>query len=103
MTQTEIYPAEAPTYIARDTYVGRHSVDRRIGAVQAASFTASELAAMAPTGIFWESFGHPFPGYESFTRRRYMADAAGNLHMYDGDGARKQIHPADRSIRVLTS
>lgn len=92
---------EAPTYIARDTYTGRHSV-LRVKAT-AASFTAAELAARSPSGIIWESFGHPFPGREGFARGRYVADAAGNLHVYDSDGAKEIIHPADRSIRVLTS
>lgn len=95
--------AEAPTYITRDTYTGRHSIHRPVAKVKADSFTAAGLAAMAPTGIIWESFGTTFPGRESFGRRRYVADAAGNLHFYDSDGARKQIHPAARVIRVLTA
>jgi hypothetical protein len=102
MTETGAL-TEAPAYIARDTYVGRHSIHRPVARVKAASFTAAELAAMNPTGIIWESFGTTFPGRESFGRRRYIADAGGNLHIYDSDGARKQIHPATRTIRVLTS
>jgi hypothetical protein len=100
-TQTAV--TEAPAYIARDEYAGRHAIHRPVAKVRAASFTAAELAAHAPTGVIWESFGATFPGRESFGRNRYVADAAGNLHMYDSDGAKVIIHPADRSIRVLTS
>ncbi len=104
MTQTATATAaEAPAYIARDTYAGRHSIHRPVAKVKADAYTAAELAALAPTGIIWESFGATFPGRESFGRRRYVADAAGNLHIYDSDGARKQIHPAARAIRVLTA
>lgn len=95
--------ADAPTFIDRDTYSGRHSVLRDPATVKAASFTAAELAALAPTGIIWESFGHPYPGKEGFGRSRYVATAAGDLHVYDSEGAKVIIHPAGRSIRVLTS
>lgn len=103
MTQTSTATAEAPAYIARDTYAGRHAIHRPVAKVRAASFTAAELAAIAPTGVLWESFGATFPGRESFGRVRYVADAEGNLHIYDADGARKCIHPAARKVRVLTS
>jgi hypothetical protein len=99
MTTTEI--TEAPHYIARDTYAGRWNVLRKNA--KAASFSAAELAAMAPTGIIWESMGHPFPGREGFSRSRYVADAEGNLHIYASDGHRVIIHPASRMIRVLTA
>ncbi len=94
---------EAPLYIARDTYTGRHAIHRPVAKVKAASFTAAELAAMAPTGVIWESFGATFPGRESFGRSRYVADSEGNLHIYDSEGARTLIHPATRLVRVLTA
>lgn len=93
----------APAHIARDAYTGRHSIHRKTAAVKAASFTAVEIAAMAPTGVIWESFGATFPGRESFGRSRYVADAEGNLHIYNSDGGKTLIHPATRSIRLLTS
>lgn len=96
MTKTE-----APEFIARDTYADRHTVLR--SNAKAASFTAAELAAFAPEGIIWESFGYPFPGREGFSRSRYVASPEGDLHIYDSDGAKKIVHPAGRSIRVLTA
>lgn len=100
---TATAPAEAPTYIARDTHAGRHSIHPRTGARRSDVYTAAELAALAPTGILWEFISGVFPGRDSFNRVRYVADAAGNLHIYDSEGARKLIHPAARAIRVLTA
>jgi len=94
---------EAPAYIARDTYTGRYSIHRPNAKVRAARYTAAELAAMAPTGVIWESYGATFPGRESFGRSRYVADADGNLHMYDSNGRKVIVHPAGRAIRVLTN
>jgi hypothetical protein len=94
---------DAPTYIPRDTYTGRHSIHRPVAKVKADSFTAAELAALAPAGVVWESFGATFPGRESFGRSRYVADTEGNLHIYDSNGRKVLIHPAGRSIRVLTA
>jgi hypothetical protein len=102
MTQT-MTATEAPLYIARDDYTGRHAIHRPVARVKAASFTAAELAALAPTRIIWESFGATFPGRESFGRSRYVAAPNGDLHMYDSEGAKVIVHPAGRSIRVLTS
>jgi hypothetical protein len=93
---------EAPAYIDRDTYTGRYTIHRPTVRVQAASFTAAELAELSPTGVIWGSFGTTFPGRESFGRNRYVADSAGNLHLYDSEGRRVIIHPAGRAIRVLT-
>jgi hypothetical protein len=93
----------APAFIARDTHASCHSIHRPVAKVKAASFTAAELAALAPAGIIWQSFGATFPGRESFGRNRYVADAEGNLHVYDSEGAKVIIHPAARSIRVLTA
>ncbi len=98
-TQTS---TEAPAYIDRDTYTGRWSIHRPNAKVQAAIYTAAELAALAPTGIIWESFGATFPGRESFGRQRYIADEAGNLHIYASDGHKVIVHPATRKLRVLT-
>ena len=94
---------EAPTFIARDTHEGRHSIHRKNSAVKAATFTAAEIAALAPTGILWASFGATFPGRESFGRSRYIATPNGDLHLYDSNGRKVIVHPADRKIRVLTS
>lgn len=92
---------ETPAYIARDTYVGRYSIHRPNAKVRAATFTAAEIAAMAPEGVIWESYGATFPGRESFGRTRYVAAADGSLHCYDSDGAKKIIHPAGRNLRLL--
>lgn len=97
MTKTE-----APTYIARDTYEGRHSIHRPVAKVKAGTFTAAEIAAMAPEGVIWNSFGATFPGRESFGRERYIADSEGNLHVYDSNGRKVIVHPAGRKLRLLT-
>lgn len=102
MTQTGA-ATDAPTYIARDTHAGRHAIHLPTAKVRADAYTAAELAALAPTGVIWESFGATFPGRESFGRSRYVADADGNLHLYNSDGAKVLIHPAARAIRVLTA
>ncbi len=99
MTQTS---TEAPAYIERDTYTGRHSIHRSNAKVKVGIFTAAEVAAMAPTGIVWISFGATFPGRESFGRERYVADAEGNLHVYDSNGRKVIIHPVGRKLRLLT-
>jgi len=93
---------EAPKYIARDTYAGRHSIHRPNAKVKAGMFEAREIADMDSEGVIWESFGATFPGRESFGRSRYVADGEGNLHIYDSEGALVIIHPADRKIRLLT-
>ncbi len=93
---------DAPAHIDRDTYAGRHSIHRPNAKVRAATYTAVELAALAPTGVIWESFGATFPGRESFGRQRYIADGAGNLHIYASDGHKVIVHPAARKLRVLT-
>lgn len=93
---------EAPRYIARDTYTGKLAIHRPVAKVKAASFAAAELAAMAPAGVIWESFGTAFPGRESFGRSRYVAAPNGDLHIYNSAGLLTLIHPASRRIRVLT-
>jgi hypothetical protein len=90
----------APEYIAADTYTGKHVTTMRKG-FRATTWLARELAELAPEGAVFESFGHVF-GREQFGRTRYIADADGNLYLYDGDGALKGIHPADRKLRILT-
>lgn len=99
MTQTK---TEAPAYIARDTYTGRHSIHRPVAKVKAGTFIAAEIAEMASEGVIWTSFGATFPGRESFGRERYIADAEGNLHVYDSNGRKVIIHPASRELRLLT-
>lgn len=100
MTKTS---TEAPEFIAPDTYAGRYSIHRPVAKVKASSFTAAELAAFAPTGVIWESFGATFPGRESFGRSRYVASANGDLHIYAADGHKVIVHPANRMVRVLVS
>lgn len=94
---------EAPAYIARDTYAGRHSVHPFRGKRKVGVFEAREIAALAAEGIIWESFGAAYPGRESFGRSRYVADTDGNLHMYNSEGVKVIIHPASRRLRVLTN
>lgn len=90
---------DAPSYIDRDTYTGRYSIFSP-KTLRPAPWKAAELAALAPTGIIWESFGH-VSGREGFGRSRYVADADGNLHCYDSDGRKVIIHPAGRILRIL--
>lgn len=99
MTQTS--DTTAPDYIAAETNVSYSWTRRGIPAgMRVSVFTAAELAALAPEGIIWESFGHD-RGRECFGRTRYIADAAGNLHTYASDGHKVLIHPAARALRVL--
>ncbi len=102
MSMTNTTQAEAPNYIARDAYEGRHSIHRPNGKVKAGTFLAIEIAEMASEGVIWESFGATFPGRESFGRSRYIADADGNLHVYDSNGRKIIVHPARRRLRLLT-
>lgn len=90
----------APEYIAKDTYTGKHSVLGVRKGRRVSVWGAGELAAMAPEGVIFESFGH-VNGLEGFARVRYVADSEGNLHGYDSDGAKKVIHPASRKLRIL--
>jgi hypothetical protein len=92
--------ADMPEYIAKDSYSGKQSTTVRKG-MRVTIWEARELAALAPGGVIFESFGH-VNGREMFGRTRYVADAAGNLHCYDSDGARKIIHPAARKLRIIT-
>jgi hypothetical protein len=101
---TQALPTEtaAPAYIALDDYKGRWTVCKRTP--RAASFQAREIAELVGReGVIWESFGHPFPGTEGFGRSRYVADSTGALHIYNSEGGKVLVHPADRWIRVLTT
>jgi hypothetical protein len=91
------------TYIGKDTYTGTHVVWGAPKGHKVTVWESRELAQFATGGVvvLFESFGH-VNGREGFTRTRFMADPEGNLHGYDGEGARKIIHPADRKLRVLT-
>ncbi|WP_053207974.1 hypothetical protein [Jiangella muralis] len=92
----------APNYIARDTYTGRHTIDGVPAGHKVFAFRAGEIAAEATEGVIWESFGIPRGSRrEHLKRSRYVADAAGNLHVFNSDGGKTLIHPADRVIRVL--
>lgn len=95
---------EAPAYIAADDFTGRHMITikgtrkgRRIVKV-----TARWIAANASEGVFFDSFGS-VRGGEGFARNRYVADAEGNLHCYDSEGAKKIVHPAERALRIMVS
>lgn len=105
-TQLELFSIEdlnaAPVCIGRDEYAGPHTVRFNARKFRVAVYTAAELATlMGRETVLFESFGH-VGGVEHFTRTRFVSDAAGNLHGYDSEGARKIIHPADRKLRVLT-
>jgi hypothetical protein len=100
MTQTSA--TTAPDYTAPDTYAGRWTRRGVPAGMRVGVFTAAELAALAPEGVMWESFGHA-SGRECFGRTRYVADGAGNLHTYAADGHKVLIHPAGRPLRVLAS
>lgn len=90
----------APLYIVKDTYTGKHTTPLRKG-FRVTVWAAEELAALAPEGVIFGSFGH-VNGVEMFGRNRYRADAEGNLHLYDSDGAKKIVHPASRKLRIIT-
>lgn len=92
----------APEYTTPDTYTGRCTVAFNSRKYRVAVYTAGELADLAPEGAVFDSMGH-VGGTEHFGRTRYIADADGNLHCYDSDGAKKIIHPASRRLRVLTA
>lgn len=93
---------DAPLYIERDTHTGRATVKFNPAKYRVAVYTAAELAELAPVSAIFDSFGS-IGGVEHFGRTRYVADAAGNLHCYDSDGAKKIIHPAERKLRILTA
>lgn len=93
-------PGDAPDYIAKDTYDGQWS---RLGIPanhRVATFPARELAEIAPEGKIWEFVGH-VNGRPLFSRKRYVADEQGNLHLYTSSGGKILIHPAARTIQAL--
>jgi hypothetical protein len=93
----------APQYTTRDTYAGRWYTTAKAGQ-GAATWTAAELAAHAAEGVVWESIGTPLGATrEHFCRGRYVADAAGNLHMFSASGSKVLVHPADRALRILVN
>lgn len=92
----------AATFIAPDTYTGKHTTFFNPKAHRVARYNASELIAFGREGSFFESMGRMRNGKELFTRTRYVADDAGNLHCYAANGSRTIIHPADRVLRILT-
>lgn len=98
MTQTSA--TTAPDYTDADTYTGRWNRRGVPAGMWASMFAAAELAALAPEGIVWTSFSH-IRGREYFRRERYIADDAGNLHVYDSNGRKVIVHPAARPLRVL--
>lgn len=101
-TAATLAETEAPAYLERDTYQGKHTL--RSNKVRSDVFKASELAAMAngQVIVLWESAGRMHDGVQLFCRARYVALSDGSLVGYDWAGAREIIHPADREIRVWT-
>ncbi len=90
----------APDHISPDTYEGRWIRSGVPVGMRASEFTAGELAELSPRGVLWDSFGH-VNGREQFGRSRYIADGAGNLHVYDQGGRKIIVHPAARTLRIL--
>lgn len=90
--------SDAPRYLHRDTYTGRHRMTVR-APYRVTAWKASELAEMAAEGVIWERFTKSEGG--KVARSRYVADADGNLHMYDHFGGKTIIHPADRVLHIL--
>lgn len=101
-TAAQLAQSEAPAYLPRDTYQGKHTL--RSNRVRSDVFEARELAAMAngQVIVLWESAGHMRDGVQLFCRARYMPLSDGSLVGYDWAGAREIIHPADRKIRIWT-
>lgn len=91
----------APLYIDADTYTGKHTVRGPGKRYRVTTWAAGEIAALAPEGVLFTSFGH-VNGVECFGRNRYVAGPGGELHLYDSEGAVKILHPADRKLRILT-
>lgn len=90
-------------HIARDTHTGKHAVR---GARRSGIFITRELAAMAETApdrmiILWEFSGH-VNGQPLYVRTRFVAQADRSLAGYSSDGQLAIVHPADRTLRVLT-
>lgn len=101
MTQTS--ETTAPDYIDAIADDARPARFTRRG-IPAGMFVdtrpAAEIAALAPAGVLWESFGH-VNGRECFGHERYVAAANGDLHIYASDGSKSVIHPAARRLRFL--
>ena len=95
--------ATAPAYIPADSYHGRaikfFSDPARLGWAPAATL-ADSFGEGVITPV-WEYFGTNDAGQLMFSRTRFVADAAGQLHGYDSTGRKVIIHPADRRVRFL--
>lgn len=104
-TQLELFTIEsltvAPDYIAKDTRPVRRSLAFNPTSHRVALYTAGELAAMAPEGELYVSFGH-VSGIERFSLDRYRMNENGGITVYGADGQIALSHPADRVLRVLT-
>lgn len=93
----------APEYLSRDTYTGRHTL--RSNSVRSDAYTARELAAFGTVGevmVLWESAGKMCYGVTLWVRSRFVPQADGSLVGYNAEGGRSIVHPADRTLRVLT-
>ncbi|AKF14559.1 hypothetical protein SEA_CAMBIARE_57 [Mycobacterium phage Cambiare] len=102
MTQTAT-TATAPEFIGVTTYHGR-AVKYFNDPARLGWAPAGTLAAQFGAGVefpMWEYFGQNDAGQLMFSRTRFVADEAGNLHGYDSTGRKVIIHPADRRVRFL--
>ena len=104
MNANTVPTTEAPAYINADDFTGTHmiTVNGPRKGMRIMKVTARWIAANASEGVFFDSFGS-VRGGEGFARNRYVADAEGNLHCYDSEGAKKIVHPAERALRILIS
>lgn len=93
--------AKAPLYLSRETYTGRWWMDRFKPGYGARTFTAAEVAAHAASGAIWKDSGSVH-GRVTYFRERYLADADGNLHLYDSNGRKVGVHRADKPLSIAT-
>lgn len=93
----------SPDYIAADTHTGRWS---RVGipaGMRADTFTAAELATLFGAEFtVWEHSGHVRDGRPLFVRSRFVPNADGSISGYDSHGRLVIVHPAGRTIGILT-
>ncbi|QBP30272.1 hypothetical protein KDW77_gp58 [Mycobacterium phage Pinnie] len=95
--------ATAPDYIGVTTYHGR-AVKYFNDPARLGWAPAGTLAEQFGAGVefsLWEYFGQNDARQLMFSRTRFVADAAGNLHGYDSTGRKVIIHPADRRVKFL--
>lgn len=101
---TQTSPAStAPAYILADGYHGRaikyFNDLNRLGWADA-SVLAGQFGVGNITPV-WEFMGQNDAKQLMFTRTRFVADEACNLHGYDSSGRKVIIHPAGRRVKFL--